>query len=391
MEGEGQMSNGDPQVIGRSGFDGEGLSERFTGRKQLLDRISEDASPAEWLEHVTAHTDRQSAVFLELINKCPFGIYVIDDDMRIAAMNDRTQDGAFVNVRPVIGRPFVEAMRILWPEDTAMEIVGHFRRTLDTGEPYYSRDFIQPRADIGEVEGYEWELHRIRLPEGRLGVICYYFDSTELRQAQRALVDASRRQQLLIDELNHRVKNTLSIVQSLAQQTFGKGKVAPELQAAFEGRLNALAGAHDTLTSVNWERAQLADIAASAIEACGVVGRVQTNGPKVWLEARTAVTFAMALHELCTNAIKYGALSNETGSVEFTWSVEEREPARLHCTWRESGGPPVSQPERIGFGTRMLDRALAGELSARVVMDFAPEGLICTIDAANSGLFNVGE
>lgn len=376
------------QVSDRSGFNGEALSERFTGREQLLEQVSQGSTPAEWLVQVAEHTDRQSTIFIELINKCPFGIYVVDDGMRIAAMNERTQDGAFVNVRPVIGRRFEEAMRILWPEETAIEIVGHFRCTLETGEPYHSRDFFEARADIDEVEGYEWELHRIRLPEGRLGVICYYFDSTELRQAQRALVDAARRQQLLIDELNHRVKNTLVIVQSLAQQTFGKGKVAPELQAAFEGRLNALAGAHDTLTSVHWERARLADVAKGAVDGCGVGGRVDMSGPTVWLEARTAVTFAMALHELCTNAMKYGALSNETGRVELTWSVEERGSPKLHLEWRERGGPPVSKPSRSGFGTRMLDRALAGELNALVVMDFAPAGLRCTIVAANSELFD---
>lgn len=374
-------------MVDRSGFDAKLLSERFTGRDRLLSHVSDSASRSDWIAEVAEHTDRQTDIFLELINRCPFGIYVIDDDMRIVAMNDRTQDGAFVNVRPVIGRPFEEAMRILWPEDTAVEIVGHFRRTLETGEPYHSKDFVQPRADIGEVEGYEWELHRVRLPEGQLGVICYYFDSTELRQAQRDLVDAARQQQLLIDELNHRVKNTLIIVQSLAQQTFGDA-IPAEMRAAFEGRLTALAHAHDTLARVHWERAEMADVAAGAIDACGVAGRVNATGPTVWLEARTAVTFTMALHELCTNAIKYGALSNDTGVVDLTWHVDETETPRLHVIWRESGGPPVRAPDRRGFGTRMLDRALAGELKAKVEMDFAPGGLVCTIDAGNSELFN---
>jgi PAS domain-containing protein len=263
----------------RSGFDGDSLSERFTGRKQLLDHVSKASSPADWIDQVAEHTDRQSDIFLELINKCPFGIYVVDDAMRIAAMNERSQAGAFVNVRPVIGRPFEEAMRILWPENTALGIIGHFRQTLETGETYYSRDFVEARADVDHIEGYEWKRHRVRLPEGRSGVICYYFDSTELRQAQQELVAAALRQQLLIDELNHRVKNTLIIVQSLAMQTFGKGKVAPELQAAFEGRLNALAGAHDTLTSVHWERARLEDVARSAMNGCGADERVHIHGP----------------------------------------------------------------------------------------------------------------
>lgn len=378
----------DDDVIDRSGFDAKTLSERFTGRERLLERVSASASPAEWMSEVAEHTDRQTDIFLELINRCPFGIYVVDEDLKIVAMNERTQDGAFVNVRPVIGRPFEEAMRILWPEDTAAEVVGRFSDTLRTGEPYHSRDFVQARADTGEVEGYEWELHRIRLPEGRQGVICYYFDSTELREAQRALVDAARRQQLLIDELNHRVKNTLVIVQSLAQQTFGNAAVPDEMRAAFEGRLSALASAHDTLTSAHWERAELSDVVAGAVDACGAKDRVVGGGPCVWLEARTAVTFAMALHELCTNALKYGALSNDTGLVHVEWTLDDEPAPRLRFTWRETGGPPVRVPERRGFGSRMLDRALAGELRAKVQLDFAPEGLVCTIDAANRSLFS---
>lgn len=375
----------------RSGFDVTALSERFTGRDRLLEHVGKASSPSEWIEEVARHTDRQTDIFLELINRCPFGIYVIDDALRIVAMNERSQDGAFRNVRPIIGRSFGEAMRILWPEDTARGIVSLFAHTLETGEPYHSTNFIEPRADTGDVEGYEWELHRTRLPTGRFGVICYYFDATELRDAQRALMEATRRQQLLIDELNHRVKNTLSIVQSLAQQTFGRDAVSPALRAAFEGRLNALAGAHDTLTEVHWERAQLADVVARASDACGAMGRITATGPAVWLEARTSVTFAMALHELCTNALKYGALSNDSGRVALTWSVERQPSPRLHFVWRETGGPPVLRPAKSGFGTRMLNRALAGELRAKVRIDFATEGLICTIDAENGDLFSTHE
>ena len=119
--------------------------------------------------------------FSELIERAPFGIYVVDSQFRIAHMNASSQEGAFRNVRPVIGRPFNEAMHILWPDDVAEEIIAHFRHTLDTGEPYYSPQFINPRHDEKIVESYEWELHRMTLPDGQYGVICYYFDSTKLR------------------------------------------------------------------------------------------------------------------------------------------------------------------------------------------------------------------
>ena len=128
--------------------------------------------------------------FLELIERSPFGIYVVNSQFHIQYMNKGSQDAAFRNVRPVIGRDFSEAMHILWPEPTASEIIAHFRHTLQTGDPYYSPPFVYPRHDVEIVEAYEWELQRIRLPTGQYGVICYYFDSTKLRETERGLSQA---------------------------------------------------------------------------------------------------------------------------------------------------------------------------------------------------------
>ena len=136
---------------------------------------------------------RSQKIFHELIERSPFGTYVIDSQFRIAIMNTSSQAGAFCNVQPLIGRDFAEAMHTLWPDEVAEEIIGHFRNTLDTGNPYYSRDFINPRNDVEIVEAYEWELHRIALPDGQNGVICYYYDSTKLRQAEAAVRESERR------------------------------------------------------------------------------------------------------------------------------------------------------------------------------------------------------
>jgi len=130
---------------------------------------------------------RSQKTFSELVERAPFGIYIVDSQFRIAHMNVASQNGAFRNVRPLIGRPFNEAMRTLWPEPVAVGIIAAFRHTLDTGQPYYSPPFFNPRHDIEVVEGYEWELHRMTLPDGQYGVICYYFDSTSLRNAEEAL------------------------------------------------------------------------------------------------------------------------------------------------------------------------------------------------------------
>ncbi len=140
-----------------------------------------------------AQVSRSQKTFSELVERAPFGIYVVDSQFRIAQMNAGSQTGAFRNVRPVIGRDFAEAMRILWPEPVAAEIIAAFRHTLETGEPYYSPRFINPRHDVETVESYEWELHRMTLPDGQYGVICYYFDSTKLREAEAALRESEER------------------------------------------------------------------------------------------------------------------------------------------------------------------------------------------------------
>ena len=144
---------------------------------------------------------RSQRTFSELVERAPFGIYIVDSQFRIAHMNAGSQDGAFRNVRPVIGRDFAEAMRILWPEPVAAEIIAHFRHTLETGEPYYSPPFFNPRHDVEAVEGYEWELHRMTLPDGQYGVICYYFDSTKLRQAEAAAHESEEKYRALFESI----------------------------------------------------------------------------------------------------------------------------------------------------------------------------------------------
>lgn len=136
----------------------------------------------------------------ELVERCPFGIYIVDQDFRVAMVNEGSQRGAFANVRPLIGRPFEEVMRILWPEPVASEVIVIFRRVLESGEPYRSLDFVSPRSDVDRIEGYEWEVHRIVMPDGRFGAVCYYFDATKLREAERALRESEERFRRMADD-----------------------------------------------------------------------------------------------------------------------------------------------------------------------------------------------
>lgn len=194
---------------------------------------------------------------------------------------------------------------------------------------------------------------------------------------------AERHQQIMVAELNHRVKNMLAIVQALAFQTL-RGEDVPDAVAdTFAGRLKALSGAHDILTDEHWEGADLREIAMTALSPLldEVEARVNLNGGPFRLSPQAAVSLSMAFHELGTNAAKYGALSSRQGRVDLSWSVAEHSDPRLTIRWKERDGPPVVTPERQGFGTKMIKRVIGSEIRGTVSTDFHADGLECVIDA----------
>jgi PAS domain S-box-containing protein len=190
-------------------------------------------------ENITQRVEmllKNQLTFSELIERAPFGIYIVDSSFHIAQMNVGSQNGAFRNVRPVIGRELTEVMHILWPDTVAEQIISAFRHTLDTGESYYNTPFMYPRRDVEDVESYEWELHRLKLPDDQFGVICYYFDSTNLRKAKDALAFQSH----LLSEVHEAVfasdsKFIINFWNPAAEQMFGwteeeaLGKISGEL------------------------------------------------------------------------------------------------------------------------------------------------------------------
>lgn len=192
--------------------------------------------------------------------------------------------------------------------------------------------------------------------------------------------ESERQRQLLLGELNHRVKNTLAVVQSIAHQSF-KGGDLQASRAAFEGRLAALSRAHDLLTETNWTSAPLTEVVARALLPFAGEERIEIAGPEVTLPPKACLSVAIGIHELATNAAKYGALSADGGRVSVTWDVRPGDDGpTLHLLWAEAGGPLVRKPEGRGFGSRMIE-ALAAELHGRVTVSFDPEGLRCTLEA----------
>jgi PAS domain S-box-containing protein len=193
------------------------------------------------------------------------------------------------------------------------------------------------------------------------------------------------RAKILIDELNHRVKNTLSMVQSIVRQALRFHTDPREIRDAIESRLLALSRSHDLLTRGNWKSAGLRDVINDALEPFDVAGgradRIVIMGDDIRLPPQTALVLGIGFNELATNAVKYGALSNQAGSVLVEWKIEPSpESSRLILHWQEKDGPPVTRPSRLGFGSRMIERGLAHELEGTVAIDYRSNGVVCTID-----------
>ena len=204
-------------------------------------------------------------------------------------------------------------------------------------------------------------------------------DVTELRRWEEA-------QRLLVGELNHRVKNMLAIVQSTARQTQRTTSSVEAFNEAFEQRIHAIAGAHGILTRRNWSGAELGELAREALASFSGDGdaQVRIEGPEVDLRPDATISFAMALHELATNALKHGALSRPEGRVDVRWRLEAGD--RVFFEWVESGGPEVTPPARRGFGSRLLERGIAVELDGDVPLEFLRDGLHCTMEFLIDGV-----
>jgi two-component sensor histidine kinase len=201
--------------------------------------------------------------------------------------------------------------------------------------------------------------------------------------------EAENRQKVLIDELNHRVKNTLTTVQSLAGQTARHADDVPDFMQRFGARVFALARAHDLLSRRYWQEAPLKPLAREVLGALTEEAddKVRIEGPCVSLKPRAALSLTMALNELGTNAAKYGALSDRDGSLAVTWrrsaGVDESD-AMLEILWEERGVKTVKAPSRQGFGMRLVERCIEGDLEGRFEIEFNPDGVCCrmTIPAA---------
>jgi PAS domain S-box-containing protein len=249
------------------------------------------------------------------------------------------------------------------------------QRASQTGQPVMGEEVDVQFADGKVTNLYEYAVplrDRTGTVRGCIGV---FVDITARKQAEL-------RQKLLLNELNHRVKNTLAIVQSIAAQTLREIPEPRAFKQAFSARLMTLSRAHNLLTRTAWQGAPLGDVVAAALAPFRTDNHSQfhVQGPTVLLEPNSAVTLSLAIHELATNAAKYGALSRLAGRVQIAWSITDSSTPGgkplVEFNWEERGGPIVRPPEHRGFGTRLVE-ASTEQLGGRITLDYRPEGFEC--------------
>ena len=312
-----------------------------------------------------------------------------DGEARLKAILNSAVDGIVtINERGIIeevnpaartifgyepGEMLGQNVNMLMPDPYRREHDQYMRNYRHTGRGKIigsGRETLGRRKD-GTVFPIDLSVSEVPLSDRRLftGIIRDISGRKEIEQ-HRAL---------LVAELSHRVKNTLATVISIARQTFPREEPFTSAVEAFDGRIRAMAHTHSRLAERSWTEVSLAEVIDGEVSPYRNNGNVLTSGPDVMLKPRVAISLGMAFHELITNAAKHGALSKDGGSVEIAWDWVRQSDNQLRIRWTERGGPDAATPARSGFGRLLLERGLAHELRGKVQLEFAREGLKCTI------------
>jgi PAS domain S-box-containing protein len=308
----------------------------------------------------------------DLLEALPAAVYTTDAQGRITFYNKAAVEMA--GRTPQVGDEWCVTWRLYNPDGSPLpHDQCPMAIALRENRPVRGAEAIAERPDGTRVPFIPFPTPLHDAQGNLIGAINMLVDISERKGAEN-------RQRVLIDELNHRVKNTLATVQSLAKQTARHTGSINEFVPSFEARLIALARAHDLLSKRRWENAPLEALAHELLAPVAGGSRLRIDGPNIDLVPRAALAVTMTLNELITNATKYGALSTDMGAVSLTWQVvDEPEGKRLDLEWAERDGPAVTPPTRRGFGTRLMERCIECELAGRFDLAFEPLGVTCRI------------
>ncbi|WP_421934870.1 sensor histidine kinase [Phenylobacterium sp.] len=340
---------------------GPGALAPGPGETSLLQRVQE-------VQEANLSLLQETGELRDIFRQAPgFMAVLTGPDLTFTLANDAYNQ--LIGHRPVIGRPVATAL----PEVRGQGFIQLLEGVMASREPFIGRSIsvlLQRTPDGPPEERFlDFIYQPILGADGQAaGVFVEGSDVTDR-------VRAEEQQKLLLDELNHRVKNTLATVQSIAAQTLRTSPDPQAFKVAFESRLMALSSTHDLLTASSWRGADLRDILGAEFRPHGVE-RYKLEGPDLGLSPAQALALGLLFHELATNAAKYGALSSPEGCVKVTWTVADR---RLVITWTEEKGPRVTAPTRKGFGSRLIERSLKGELGGEATLDYREDGLHCQV------------
>jgi two-component sensor histidine kinase len=389
-----------PELEGQGLFElldhvyGTGRAVAGKARKVLLQRTPDGPLEERFVDIVfqpITNLDRTvSGIFVEgadVTERTRAEVEVRRSEERFRALVNATSDVVYhmspdwSEMRQLYGRDFIAdtiepsrtwLQKYIFPEDQDLVL-----KTIE--DAIRAKSTFQLEHRVRRVDGSSgWTFSRAVPLLDKAGEITGWFgaasDITARKQGEEHL-------KLMVDELNHRVKNMLATVQSIAAQTF-RGGTQEEARAAFEARLFALSHAHQLLTREHWEGVDLSDLALQILEPfksrSGEADRFSVSGTDIRLKPKLALSLGMAFHELAGNAAKYGALSNSAGRVSLAW--QRRPEDRLRLVWRERDGPRVHRPTRRGFGSRLIERGLANDLGGTVRLDYDPRGVVCVIE-----------
>lgn len=316
--------------------------------------------------------DRFDGWVRSVVQNSPVAIYSTDAEGKVMAYNPAA--ARLWGRAPTVGEEqWCGSHRLYHPDGRPMPLdTCPMAMALRSGKAVHGAEavFERPDGSRGAFLAYPTLLHD--RAGDLMGAVNMLVDISERKQAEE-------RQKVLVDELNHRVKNTLASVQSLAAHSLRGGVEPGRMRERFEGRLVALSNAHNQLADRRWQDADLRALAEDVLAPYRADHRVTLEGETVMISAKTAVSLSLVLHELATNAVKYGALSLPAGKLTVSW--RRTGPQRLALEWQEADGPPVSPPTHQGFGARFIAGAIGGELGGRVEHEFAPGGVRCRIEA----------
>jgi PAS domain S-box-containing protein len=298
-------------------------------------------------------------------------IFSIDPNRTIRTWNPGAERLYGYTAAEMIGRPITD----LAPQNLHEEQFGLYRET-QRGETVVFE--TTRRHKDGRLLPVGISAAPIFDAEGKIaGVAAVHRDMTENRQYREHLAFTLR-------ELSHRTKNVLAVVQGLGHMIARRSDAIEDFQTRFNGCIQALASTHDLLVQHDWQGVTLFELLRAHLAPFGGIdgSRFAASGPEVCLRPSAMQSLGLIIHELATNAAKYGALSAAGGAVSIAW---ETDAGGLTLTWRERGGPPVSAPQRSGFGQVMFER-IGASLDGRIALDYRPEGLICVVEVGAGNL-----